>query len=92
MKVRKFVSIFLICCTVFGIAASNGTGFRISAEVTLPAESDLRMREGTLAIDDPNWLPPEARLTEEEIAALDPPPVTDEELVAETASNSSSST
>ena len=82
----------MICFIVFGIAALNGTGFRISAEVTLPAELDLRMREGTLAIDDPNWLPPEARLTEEKIAALDPPPVTDEELVAETASNSSSST
>lgn len=89
MKARRIVSLFLICIILFGTTVPIGTFAKVNAEEPLLAEPYLNTGREMFAAADPNWLPPEARLTEEEIAALDPPPVTDEEIAAEMAANGS---
>lgn len=85
---RRLVSAFLICVIFFSSIGLNTAVFTTQATDALSEEQIPTVSEETIASDDADWLPPEARLTEEEIAALDPPPVTDEEIAANAMINS----
>ena len=82
MKMRRRISVFLLSCILFCTVLPTAVDFLTSAEKPAQTERSFDVGERNLGSDDPNWLPPEARLTEDEIAALDPPPITDEELAA----------
>ena len=72
IKVRRFVSVLLvllICFSSFGVNAA------IASTQTAPplTEQNVSLREESSVVHDPNWIPPEMQLTEEEYAALDSP-------------------